>query len=153
MANIRKLEFADNRQALELLQLQLGAYRAEARLTGIHEPPLLAESITTLRQSKETFYGYFEEERLVGAVSFLVEGDVVTICRLMVDERLSRRGIASALLEAIQELVPGTRQWRVIAAARNAPALNLYRKIGFLEQSRQQLAPNLELITLTKVEL
>jgi len=67
----------------------------------------------------------------VGAVSYKRLGDgTVDIHRLVVDPAAFRRGIASALLDALDAAAPATRTI-VATGAANAPARALYERRGF----------------------
>jgi ribosomal protein S18 acetylase RimI-like enzyme len=147
---IRKLAFDTNEQALELLQLQMSAYRVEAELIGFTEIPPLKDSISSVRESKERFYGWYEGDELAGAVSFETDGDEATICRMMVQPNHFRKGVASSLLQHVLELLGKARRINVSTGAKNEPAVRLYRKHGFHEQSRRIVGPDVELITFVK---
>jgi ribosomal protein S18 acetylase RimI-like enzyme len=149
-ANIRILPLTTNREALELLQLQMLAYRVEAELVLFADIPPLKDSIASIQSAAETFYGYFEESVLVGAIS-VQQGDAaneLVVCRMMVHPHYFRRGIASLLLQHVIAM-RGAARMTVSTVAANVPAIRLYERFGFRERERRELAPGIELVTLT----
>ncbi|MED4600312.1 GNAT family N-acetyltransferase [Paenibacillus validus] len=144
---IDPIDLNDMPQVLQLLELQQIAYRIEAELVGFEEIPPLFDSPQSLRDSQESFFGYFEEGRLVGAVACRQSAKELTICRMMVHPDFFRRGIAGALLRHIESFaVPGGIM-TVSTGTNNTPAVNLYEKHGFEPVHVQLLAPG---ITMTK---
>lgn len=139
------LDLSDDTVLHELWTVQRLAYAVEAELIGFDGIPPLHESLDDLRACGETFLGLYDEEGLAGAVSYLVEGSTVDICRLVVHPRVHRRGMASKLLDALPD-GPQT----VSTASRNEPALRLYRKRGFSETGTREVAPGVSLTDLSR---
>jgi ribosomal protein S18 acetylase RimI-like enzyme len=142
------LDLDDTATVLCILQLQQSAYLTEARLAGFREPPLLADGIPSIRQSGEAFFGIFTgnqetEAELIGAISAANRGHSTELCRLMVHPDYMRQGIASALLKHLLASYPQSPLFTVTVNARNAPAIALYEKFGFVSANRKQLAPTL----------
>jgi hypothetical protein len=81
---IKSIDFKDDRLVKELYELQRAAYLIEARLINFYDIPPLKETIDELTECDETFFGYFEENSLVGALSYTIDGQELTICRMMV---------------------------------------------------------------------
>jgi ribosomal protein S18 acetylase RimI-like enzyme len=148
---IRKIDLTDNQQSLELLMLQQLSYRIEAQLIGFKEIPPLWDSPKTLRECGEVFYGYYETNRLSGAVSIKQTVKELTICRLMVHPTCFRRGIASRLLEFAEELaVPGL--WvKVSTGTNNDPAVKLYTKYGYEPTQIMEISPGITLTVFHKL--
>ena len=91
----------------------------------------MRETAAQLRGCGETFLGAREGGELLGAVSFRRAGGTVDIHRLVVDPGAFRRGVASALLDALEERETGATHWTVGTGAANAPARALYERRGF----------------------
>jgi ribosomal protein S18 acetylase RimI-like enzyme len=86
---------------------------------------------------------------LAGAVSWALLADgTLNICRLVVHPRAHRRGIATALLGALDAAEPATRT-TVSTGTANVPALTLYRYRGFTPTQEREIAPH---ITVTLLE-
>jgi ribosomal protein S18 acetylase RimI-like enzyme len=66
----------------------------------------------------------------------------IDIHRLMVAPRAFRRGVASALLEALEEAFPD-RRMVVSTGSANGPALALYQGRGFTATGEREVVPGL----------
>lgn len=139
------LDLSDDTVLHELWTVQRLAYAVEAELIGFDGIPPLHETLDELRATTETFLGLYDEEGLVGAVSYRLEESTVDICRLVVHPRAHRRGIASKLLDALPD---GPQV--VSTGTRNEPALRLYLKRGFTETGTREVAPGVSLTDLAR---
>lgn len=142
------LDLSDDAVLRELWTVQRLAYAVEAEIIGFDGIPPLHETLDELRATTETFLGLYDEEGLIGAVSYELDGSTVDICRLVVHPRAHRRGIATRLLDA---LPPGPQI--VSTGSKNEPALRLYRKHGFVEVGTREAAPGLSITELAKGRL
>jgi ribosomal protein S18 acetylase RimI-like enzyme len=77
------------------------------------------------------FLGYFEAGKLVGAVSYELEGEELTICRMVVHPDHFRKGIAKNLLTYLEKTFPNINSIVVSTGKDNLPAKTLYLKNGF----------------------
>jgi ribosomal protein S18 acetylase RimI-like enzyme len=159
---VAPLDLGDDATLAELLALQRASYAVEARLIGAESLPAMHETAALLRASGETFLGAADRAgagalpgagtgRLLGAVSYRREGDTVDIHRLVVDPGAFRRGIATALLDALEAREAGARRWTVGTGAGNEPALALYRRRGFRVAEERLVGPGLRWIRLGRV--
>jgi ribosomal protein S18 acetylase RimI-like enzyme len=139
------LDLTDDTVLRELWTVQRLAYAVEAELIGFDGIPPLHESLDDLRTCGETFLGLYDEEGLVGAVSYVLDGPAVDIHRLVVHPRAHRRGIATKLLDALPD---GPQV--VSTGTRNEPALRLYRKRGFAETGTHEVAPGVSITSLAR---
>ncbi|MFD4641957.1 GNAT family N-acetyltransferase [Lentzea sp. NPDC058436] len=139
------LDLSDDAVLHELWTVQRLAYAVEAELIGFDGIPPLHETLEELRATEEVFLGLHDDEGLVGAVSYRLDGSTVDIHRLVVHPRAFRRGIASKLLDA---LPPGPQI--VSTGTKNEPALKLYRKRGFVETGTREVGPGVSLTDLAK---
>jgi ribosomal protein S18 acetylase RimI-like enzyme len=150
MPMIREIDLTNNSEALELLMLQQLSYRIEAQLIGFKEIPPLFDSPLSLRESGEVFFGFYEEERLAGAMSIKQSPKELTICRMMVHPQYFRRGIASCLLEFAEGLaIPGV-PLKVSTGTNNKPAVRLYRKYGYEPAQVLDISPGITLTVFYK---
>lgn len=135
----------------QLWQLQHAAYRVEAQLIGFEQIPPLLETLETLRQCEELFIGYFINEELSGAISYVQDHnrEIVTICRMMVHPSFFRQGIAEKLLRHVEKEVP-SQGYEVSTGTKNLPAIHLYEKLGFMKQRIYEVAPTVFLTEFTK---
>ncbi|MCP3919931.1 MAG: GNAT family N-acetyltransferase [bacterium] len=108
-----------------------------ARLVGFDGIPPLHETLEDVLTSCIDWLVASGDERVLGAIGFTREADVVDIDRLMVDPDFARRGIGRALLErAISE------SSAIVSTGRdNVPALELYRSLGFEGIADREVSP------------
>lgn len=137
------LDLAEEAIARSVLSLQRESYAVEAALIGSDGIPQLTETLQELRAAALDWLGTFDEAGLTGAVSWKVLDDgTVDIHRLVVAPRAFRRGIASALLDALDARFPG-RPVLVSTGRGNGPALELYRRRGFMVVREREAIPGL----------
>lgn len=129
-----------------LVALQRAAYRVEADLIGADVIPALTETPDELAGSGETFLGMREAGRLLGAIGYRREGDLVDVCRLVVDPSAFRRGIATALLDALEAREHDAARWTVSTAMANAPARALYERRGFRPAGEATAGPGVRIV-------
>src|SRR5688500_14258748 len=86
-----------------ILALQKLAYEREARRYDDWTIPPLVETIDSVRQqiAQHVVLKAVVDGRLAGSVRGVVTDGVCEVCRLSVEPGLQRRGIGSALLQAI----------------------------------------------------
>jgi GNAT superfamily N-acetyltransferase len=150
---IAPIPMSSNQTILELLQLQLASYTVEAKLIGFNDIPPLRDSIETIRRAEETFIGWYENNSLLGAISYSVNGKVVTICRMMVHPDHFRKGIASGLLQHVLVTQQTANKFIVSTGTLNAPAVALYERFGFHATRTRTLQHNLSLTEFEKILL
>ena len=97
---------------------------------------------------QESFLGAYEDERLLGAIAFFRHATWVDIYRLVVDPDAFRRGIATRLLDALDERHADADHVTVATAERNAPAVELYERRGFKAVGRTTVAPGIRIDTI-----
>ncbi|WP_028608349.1 GNAT family N-acetyltransferase [Paenibacillus harenae] len=142
---IKILDITNEETARQVLAAQLPAYRVEAELIGYEEIPPLKDTTGSLMACGETFYGYYTDETLAGAISFKLDEGTVDIHRMVVHPAYFRRGIAQALLSFVLQLEDEAVKFIVATGARNTPAKTLYLKNGFQLLDEQEVAPGLAL--------
>jgi len=146
----RRLDLSDPDTLRGLRNLQRASYAVEAELIGFDGIPALHESLEELRDCGESFLGLDDETGLAGAVSWVrLQDGTLDICRLMVHPRAHRRGIATALLDALDRAEPA---WRAVVSTgtANHPALGLYKQRGFTPAGTRLIAPGTSLTLLER---
>lgn len=140
---IKKIDIQNSTLAEELLVLQRASYLVEAELINFFEIPPLLENIDELRECEESFLGYFEGGELAGAISFTIDGDKLTICRLVVHPDHFRKGIAQRLLTEVEDSNRGLTVYKVSTGKENPPAKLLYLKNGYKLINDIEVVPGL----------
>lgn len=125
------------------------AYALEAERIGCADFPPLRESVDDLRQSIDRFLIFQQGGDIVGALSFDATSAPVVITRLVVEPAHLRRGVATALFDALERLLPGAGISASTAQA-NAPAVALYRRLGFVTDSLHGSPEGIPLIRLSR---
>ncbi|HEY0638262.1 MAG TPA: GNAT family N-acetyltransferase [Pseudonocardiaceae bacterium] len=144
-----RLELTDALVA-RVVEVQRAAYAVEAALIGFDGIPALHEGPDDVRASGEEFLGWHDEGGVLAGVlgwRRLPDG-AVDICRLVVSPERHRRGVATALLDALDEVAPADRTV-VSTATANGPALALYERRGFRRVDTREIAPG---VTITLLE-
>lgn len=100
---IKKINIKNLESAERVLSVQFPSYRIEAALLDNYEIPPLKDTVASLQNCDETFFGYFIDEELCGVISLKLEEDIVDIHRLFVHPNHLRKGIAKKLLYFLQE--------------------------------------------------
>jgi ribosomal protein S18 acetylase RimI-like enzyme len=142
MKIIHGINLENSRLTERLYELQRAAYLVEANLIGFEDIPPLKESFEEFLNCGETFLGYFEREELAGAISYTIDGQELTICRMVVDPKHFRKGIAQKLLKAVEDAYNEISTFKVSTGKDNYPARNLYQKNGFELAEDVEVAPN-----------
>jgi ribosomal protein S18 acetylase RimI-like enzyme len=146
---ISEIDIHDDGVAAEIHALSHAAYALEAERIGCADFPPLRETIDELKRAGERFLVFRKEGRMLGALAFGEAPGTVTISRLVVSPADSRRGVATALLQALHRLHPGGVTVAVTTAAANAPAISFYRKLGYVIGGFRASPEGIELIELT----
>ncbi|KAB1979579.1 GNAT family N-acetyltransferase [Streptomyces triticiradicis] len=144
-----RLDLSDPGTLRPLWDLQRASYAVEARLIGFDGIPPLHETPEQLRASDESFLGVRDASGLVGAVAWTrLPNGALDICRLVVHPAAHRRGVATALLDALDSIEPAELTV-VSTGTANLPAIALYRRRGFTPVGRRRIAPG---VTVTLLE-
>lgn len=147
---IQKLNITDPIIAHQVLSVQIPAYKIEAAIINFYDIPPLKDTAETLQQCEETFYGYYEDDELCGAISFKIEESTLDIYRLIVHPQHFRKGIANLLLHTIEGLSTTINTITVSTGSKNTPAINLYAKHGFSPIEEIQITDQLSITTFKK---
>lgn len=143
---IKFLYKLDPKLAELILSIQRPSYQIEADLIGFQGIPALTETVEDIMSSKETFIGFYEDDYLLGVLSYEETDELVDICRLVVSPASFRKGIGRQLVTYVLEVVRGTRDVIVSTGLKNVPAVTLYEKLGFEQESLVEIAPGVQLV-------
>lgn len=88
---IKKIDITNPKLAKEVLNIQIPSYNVEAEIIDYYELPPLKDTVETLQQCEETFFGYYVNEELCGVISMKVDNGIIDIHRLMVHPKHFRK--------------------------------------------------------------
>ena len=147
---IKKIDITNFEISKEVLNLQIASYKIEAEIIDFYDIPPLKDTVQSLQQSKEDFYGYYLNEALCGVISIKIKDGVIDIHRLIVHPEHFKKGIAQALLDFIETEIENYETITVSTGTKNIPAVNFYLKNGFLKINETEIMKNLSLTTFEK---
>jgi ribosomal protein S18 acetylase RimI-like enzyme len=128
---IIKLENSNEEIANQIFTVFQRSYKIEAQLIGTLDFPPLLRSVKDIENSKTQFYGFMENESIAAIIEIAIENRRLEINSLTVDPNYFRKGIASKLIGYILNTIDFS-QVIVETAVVNLPAINLYKKYGFV---------------------
>jgi len=132
---IEKLEHSKLKTAEKIYLVWQASYIIEARLLKAKHFPPLKRSVEDFTKSKTDFYSYTLNGDFSGIVELNTSHSFIHIQSLVVHPRYFRNGIASQLIEhVLGKYQP--RTFTVETGLENAPAIGLYNKHGFVEDSQ-----------------
>ena len=146
----QKLDLSNDEIAQEVYRIQKSAYLIEAELLGTDEIPPLQESYESLQAVDELFIGSYHDSKLVGILSYKIEGSTLDIYRLFVDPGVFRQGIGRQLLDYVNQRHSECKKMIVSTGHKNLPAIQFYTKYGFEKESEVILSENLTIINFIK---
>jgi ribosomal protein S18 acetylase RimI-like enzyme len=147
---ISPIDHRDLQIAARVHDLQQASYAVERDLIGVAEFYPLGVTAEMIIREPDTFLGFWVGDQLAGATSFTATEGEMDIGRMVVHPAHFRRGIASALLRAVEEHAAPGQRLTVSTAEKNEPAVRLYQRHGFGITQRTVLPDGLALVRLAK---
>lgn len=147
---IKSINMKEPDHAAQVLDIQIPSYKVEAKLLGFDAIPQLSDTMETIMNCSEKFYGYYMDDNLTGAIAVEEGKNEVFISRLIVHPFYFRRGIGKALVQYVLENYDNIDTIKVSTGSGNMPALGLYRKLGFVKAEEREVAPEFSLVYLEK---
>lgn len=147
---IKKIDITNPVVSQEVLNIQIPSYNVEAKIIDFYDIPPLKDTVQSLQQCGETFFGYYLNKELCGVISIKTDGRIIDIHRLMVHPKHFRKGIAKKLLNFIEVELEKFETIVVSTGTQNAPAVAFYLKNGFLKTGETQATEFLSLTTFKK---
>lgn len=128
-----KIEIAEDRDFVNILELQKIAYQSEALIyDDFNLPPLTQTLDEIIEESKrERIYKYEIDGIIVTSVRCRVmENDILYIGRLIVDPAFQNRGIAESVLKQIEALYSdAVKSYSLFTGHLSEKNLHLYKKL------------------------
>lgn len=144
---IKKLENCNEAISNQIYNVFQSAYKVEARLIGTLNFPPLLRSADDIRCSKTKFFGYIENGCIAGVIEVVMQDHYLDINSLTVDPNYFRKGIASKLIRYVLGFFEFSKAL-VETAVVNLPAINLYKRHGFIEFKRWTPAHGIEKVAM-----
>jgi ribosomal protein S18 acetylase RimI-like enzyme len=132
---ITKLDNSDEKVANQIFNVFQRSYQVEAQIIGTLDFPPLFRSMEDIACSKTQFYGFIENECVAAIIETSIEEKYLDINSLTVEPNYFRKGIAGKLIRFILDEIEFSEAI-VETAVVNLPAINLYKKHGFIEIKR-----------------
>jgi len=145
---IAKIDNSNEKIASQIFIVFQNSYKVEAQLIGTLDFPPLSRSAKDIKNSKTQFYGFIENECLAGVIEVTFIGNFLDIDSLTVDPNYFRKGIANKLISYVLEIF-NFSEAIVETAVVNLPAINLYKKHGFVEFKRWTPSHGIEKLALS----
>lgn len=148
---IKKLNLKSLETAKNILELQIASYKIEAKIIGFDGIPPLKDTMDSIKECDEIFYGYFIEGILAGIVSYKIIENVLDIHRVAVHPHFFRRGIAQKLINFVEGLDSDINKAVVCTGKVNLPAACLYLKNGYKKVKDIEISKNIYITMFEKV--
>lgn len=142
---IKKIDITSYKFAKEVFNIQIPSYKVEAEIIGCHDLPPLRDTVESLQQCGETFFGYYLNGELCGVISIKRANCVIDIHRLMVHPKHFRKGIAKNLLDFVESDKEKSETIIVSTGSENSPAVDFYLKNGFSKTGDKRVTERLSL--------
>ena len=148
---IKKLQNSNKETSIQIRSVFLLSYAVEAELLGANDFPPLKRALESYLKSSNDFYGYFENNELAGVIEIERTDKHIDINSLVVKPKFFRRGIGRKLLEfTFNRFEPNL--FIVETGAKNKPATELYKKLGFKEIKQWDTDFGVRKILLEKID-
>ncbi len=129
---IQKLQNGDIEIARQIYVVFQLSYAVEAEWLNAIDFPPLKRPIESYLNSTNDFFGYFEKNELAGVIEIERTDNYIDINSLVVKPKFFRRGIAKKLMQFTFRQFDH-KLYIVETGVKNAPATELYQKLGFKE--------------------
>ena len=146
----QELDLSNNTIAEAVYRIQKAAYQIEAELLGTDEIPPLQESFEGLQEVDELFIGFYQEQQLIGVLSYKIEEQVIDVYRLFIDPSALRQGIGRKLLNYVCQQHENCQKMIVSTGEKNQPAVHFYEAYGFEKESATLISENLTIFNFKK---
>jgi ribosomal protein S18 acetylase RimI-like enzyme len=128
---------ADLADAKEILALQRLAYQTEADIYGPEIQPLRQTLEATIVEMRAllTLKALARDSSIAGSVRAGMRDGVCHIGKLMVRPDMRRRGLATALMKAIEAEFPEASSYELFTGVRSEGNIRLYKRLGYDERN------------------
>lgn len=128
---IKKLDLTNFDICEKIIRIQQLSYQIEANIIEYQDIPRLKDTRESIQLADEIFFGFFNENQLVGIISFKIIDLMIDIHRLAVHPDYFKHQVATQLIGYVENLYPMIHSIEVNTGKYNIPAVNLYLKLGY----------------------
>lgn len=147
---IKKIDITNPGISKEVLNIQIPSYKIEAEIIDFYDIPPLKDTVHSLQQCGENFFGYYLNDELCGVISIKTGEGIIDIHRLMVRPDHFRIGIAKKLLKFVEGNKDKSATIIVSTGTKNTPAIDFYLKMGFSKMEEKSVSEGLSLTSFKK---
>jgi GNAT superfamily N-acetyltransferase len=148
---IKKLNLNDTETVKRVLELQIASYKVEADILGFYEIPPLKDTIDSLKECDEIFYGYHIRGTLAGIISYKTINDILDIHRVAVHPHFFRIGVGGKLVDFVEGNERAINRIIVCTGNMNIPAVSLYLKKGYKKINDIEVSKGIYLTQFEKI--
>ena len=148
---IKKLNLQDREITRNILALQKDSYKIEAEIIGFYDIPPLKDTVDSLIECNEIFYGYHIDDVLAGIISYKIIENVLDIHRVSVHPNFFRKRIGESLLHFVEKIDNCVNKVVVCTGKDNLPAVNLYLKNGYIRVKDIEISKDVYLTEFKKI--
>ena len=148
--DIKELDHRQASIAADIHLVMMAAYPIEAGLLAVSDFPPLHRTQEQITGAESSFTGAFVKAQLAAVIEIEpVQPGMIDIAALVVLPSHFRSGLGTALVRHVIQAQGGGKS-RVSTAARNTPALELYKRMNFSENRRWQTPDGIPMIELIR---
>ena len=132
---IKKLDHTNQAIATKMRVVFQESYAVEATLLNAVNFPPLQRPLESYIKSTTTFFGYHNNDEIVGIIEVSSKQKITHINSLVVSPHFFRQGIGRQLMQHILQYF-SSKVFTVETGLENIPASKLYTSLGFKEVSQ-----------------
>jgi GNAT superfamily N-acetyltransferase len=146
------IERASIENAEEILDLQKLAYVSEAEIIDDFTIPPLHQTLEEIQSEfkHQIFLKVELDDRIIGSVRTLLEGETCHIGKLIVHPNRQNRGIGKKLLYAAEKQFPDAERYELFTGQKSKRNLYIYEKNGYRIYKNKRISGKLSLVFLEK---
>ncbi len=135
-----------------ILSLQRLAYQSEARIYNDFEIPPLMQTLSELEQeiAEKVVLKSLIGSEIVGSVRAYQERTICHIERLIVHPDWQRKGIATALMEQVENRFADVEKFELFTGDKSEGNIRLYQRLGYEIFKSEEINPNLSFVFMEK---
>jgi len=147
-----QVKVASKDDALKILEIQKEAFQGQAKIYQNYELPPLTQSLNSITNEFDvkTFLKVTLNDQIIGSVRFEMNGDYVTIDRVVVIPKFQNQGIGTTLLKEIEFRFPNAIAFQLFTGNKSIRNIHLYEKLGYKEIRRETTDQGIELLHMEK---